>query len=77
VQQIFKNCQDPLVLKQLAFQIGRQRVVVEDLSEELMAISQNQMLSDFYQQLAKELDILEPKHPYEIYKIQQEKTKGN
>lgn len=65
--------------KQLAFQLGRQKLVLADLPESLSPIYSNSKLSTFYLQLAKDLEVLEPKHPDQIYKthLENKKSSGN
>ena len=63
--------------KQLAFQLGRQKLVLPDLPESLSPIYSNSKLSTFYLQLAKDLEVLEPKHPDQIYKIHLENKKSS
>ena len=68
VEEAFNSCKDPLLKKQLAFSLGRQRLVVETKDEELNDIMSNSKLSEFYIKLVKDLDIEKPKHPDDIYK---------
>lgn len=68
VEQSFNECKDPLLKKQLAFSLGRQRLVVDTTDEELTEIMSNSKLSEFYLKLVKDLDIEKPKHPDDIYK---------
>lgn len=68
VEEAFNSCKDPLLKKQLAFSLGRQRLVVETKEEELNDIMSNSKLSEFYLKLIKDLDIEKPKHPNDIYK---------
>lgn len=67
----FCDCPDPLVQKQLAYLLARQRISLpSDLvtSEELQTILNNSCLTDHYRAMAKELEILDPKTPEDIYK---------
>ncbi|KAL5255103.1 hypothetical protein ACHWQZ_G014515 [Mnemiopsis leidyi] len=74
VQEVFSNCKDPAVQKQLAFILGRQQLFLEldeeqfPDAEELMEIMSNVHLNTNFQSLARELDIMEPKVPEDIYK---------
>jgi 26S proteasome regulatory subunit N1 len=56
------------VKKQLAFMLARQRIPVDLANEELQNIVNNTILSEQFQNLAKELEIVEPKIPEDIYK---------
>lgn len=69
VQRAFNSCTDPLVKKQLALSLGRQRYVVECSEEELVSAMYNSRVSEFFLKLMKDLDIEKPKHPEtDIYK---------
>ena len=76
VEQAFNACQDPLLKKQLAFALGRQRLVVQTGDAELTETMSNSKLSDFYLKLVKDLDVEKPRHPDDIYKLHLEKTGG-
>ncbi|PJF18299.1 hypothetical protein PSACC_01883 [Paramicrosporidium saccamoebae] len=66
----FYSCKDPLLQKQLAYLLARQRITPQEgpLTEELGSILNNTFLTDHYLTLGKELEILEPKTPEDIYK---------
>lgn len=71
--EIFNQCPDPTMRKQLAFMAGRQHINLElsdDLTDkaDLIQIMSNSHINDHFQSLARELDILEPKTPDEVYK---------
>lgn len=69
VQNAFNTCTDPLVKKQLALSLGRQRYVVESTDEELVGAMSNSRISEYFLKLMKDLDIMKPKHPEtDIYK---------
>lgn len=74
ILEVFTNCKDPAVQKQLAFILGRQQLFLEldeeqfPDAEELMEIMSNVHLNTNFQSLARELDIMEPKVPEDIYK---------
>ncbi|CAD8208266.1 unnamed protein product [Paramecium octaurelia] len=79
VEEVFKACQDETIKKQLAFQLARHRYQVEEgiiNDETLKKIAANQYLSQFYINLAKDLEVLEPKTPDQVYKAHlEEKNK--
>lgn len=54
--------------KQLAFILARQQVFFETENEELKDILSNSKLSEHYIALGRDLNILEPKLPEDIYK---------
>jgi len=65
-----------VIRKQLAFQLSRQRVTLPELDEEINKILSNSLLSPFFQQLAKDLEVADPKKPEDIYKTHLENRKG-
>ncbi|XP_051912777.1 uncharacterized protein LOC127595135 [Hippocampus zosterae] len=73
---VFGSCTDPLIRKQLAFVLARQRVYIADLEPELNDIISNARLSEYFTLLAKDLEVKDPKHPDEIYKTHLEKSKA-
>eukprot|EP01017_Pseudomicrothorax_dubius_P046408 TRINITY_DN8170_c0_g2_i4.p1 TRINITY_DN8170_c0_g2~~TRINITY_DN8170_c0_g2_i4.p1 ORF type:complete len:750 (-),score=243.54 TRINITY_DN8170_c0_g2_i4:172-2421(-) len=75
IRRVFDIATDPNVLKQLSFIAARQRINLE-LPEDLQKIASNSLLSEFFLLLQKDLDVLEPKAPDQVYKVQfEEKTK--
>ncbi|XP_069695760.1 26S proteasome non-ATPase regulatory subunit 2-like isoform X2 [Periplaneta americana] len=74
IETIFKECKDMAARKQLSFLVGRQQVPLDfndDNEEETEVIKQvmsNAYNNDHFLSLARELDIMEPKTPNEIYK---------
>ena len=61
----------------MAFQLARQRVLIPELDEEMTKILSNSMLTSFFQQLAKDLEVVEAKKPEDIYKTHLENRKGS
>jgi len=73
INEIFQSTDDLLIQKQLAFILGRQQIFLElnediEENEELIEIMSNTHLNNNFLALARELDILEPKVPEDIYK---------
>jgi 26S proteasome regulatory subunit N1 len=70
IESLFKECDDTSVKKQMGYMLGRQRVNFdyEDEDEEVNEIISNTALSEQFLNLARELDVLEPKTPEDIYK---------
>lgn len=68
----FYSCPEPVIQKQLAYLLARQRVTPigkdKEPSEELKNILNNTFLTDHYQSLGKDLEIEAPKTPEDIYK---------
>uniref|UniRef100_A0A1B6D744 26S proteasome non-ATPase regulatory subunit 2 n=2 Tax=Clastoptera arizonana TaxID=38151 RepID=A0A1B6D744_9HEMI len=74
IKTIFDECKDPIVRKQLAFMAGRQQlqITINDEIEdknELDDIINNILISSNFHNLARELDIVEPKMPDDVYKM--------
>ncbi|KAF9968022.1 proteasome regulatory particle base subunit [Mortierella alpina] len=68
IQSIFDSCEDPLLKKQLAFMLARQQIFVETEDEDLQNCINNTHLTTHFINLARELDLMEPKTPEDIYK---------
>lgn len=69
IKQLFDDCPDDLIKKQLAFIAARQKIFIPDLPEQENKIISNGLLAKFYQDLAKDLEVSEPKHPRDVYKV--------
>ena len=63
INEVIQVCPDRDIKKQLAFDLARQRVPYEFDDEELQKIASNTLLTNYYNNMAKSLDITEPKHP--------------
>lgn len=70
-------CKDRVTLNQMAFMLGRQRNPFETDDEELSKIISNEKLSEHFKALARDLDVLEPKHPDQVFKTHLEERKTN
>jgi len=73
IQKLFAECGDKHVRMQLAFMLARQQTFLElpddmDDCEDLNEILSNANLSHHFLALGRELDIMEPKTPEDIYK---------
>lgn len=72
VREIFLDCKDPILQKQLAFMLGRQQHFLNDLEEndfdEVIEIMSNAHLNNNFLNLARELDIMDAKTPDDVYK---------
>lgn len=83
IRQIFTECKDSAIQKQLAYMLGRQQICLEirengDSStddEELTEIMSNSHLNTHFLNLARELDIMEPKTPEDVYKSHLENSR--
>ncbi|XP_014670026.1 PREDICTED: 26S proteasome non-ATPase regulatory subunit 2-like [Priapulus caudatus] len=80
VEEIFRSCGDVVVQKQMAFVLGRQQIFLEldeemEEYDELIEIMSNAHLNNNFLALARELDIMEPKVPEDIYKSHLEPTR--
>ena len=70
------SCTDPVTKTQMAFMLGRQRNPFETTDEELYKIISNEKLHEHFKGLARDLDVLEPKHPDSIFKTHLEERKN-
>lgn len=76
----FLSCLDASIQKQLAFMLGRQQIFLE-LPEymieydDLIEIMSNSHLNNHFLSLARELDIMEPKTPEDVYKSHLENSR--
>lgn len=74
IQKVFNGCNDLQVRKQLSFLLARQQIFWEldgdkiEEADDLREIMNNSRLSPNFLNLARELDIMEPKVPEDIYK---------
>lgn len=86
IKEVFLSCSgssdNRLMLKQLAFMLARQQIFLEldeemEDYEELTEILSNTHLNNNFLALARELDIMEPKIPDDIYKTQLESHRSS
>uniref|UniRef100_A0A8B9KLD2 26S proteasome non-ATPase regulatory subunit 2 n=1 Tax=Astyanax mexicanus TaxID=7994 RepID=A0A8B9KLD2_ASTMX len=80
VENIFTSCKDIVVQKEMAFMLGRHGMFLElneDVEdyEDLTEIMSNVQLNSNFLALARELDIMEPKVPDDIYKTHLENNR--
>ena len=68
INELMSDCKDRLTLKQMAFMLGRQRNPYTTTDDEITRIVSNEKLSEHYKSLARELNVVEPKHPDQIFK---------
>lgn len=73
IEETFESCKDTTIQKQLAFMLGRQQIFLElqettNEYDDLMEIMSNSHLNNHFLNLARELDIMEPKTPEDVYK---------
>jgi len=77
VSKVFSTCEDRLVQKQMAYMISRRKFNHDfDEDDELKEIASGEHLSKHFIILAKELDVLEPKLPEQIYKSHLEEKRS-
>jgi 26S proteasome regulatory subunit N1 len=74
IRMVFDECPDELIKKQLAFNAARQKIFISGLNEEENSIISNQLLAKFYLDLAKDLEVQDPKHPREVFKVHLEEN---
>lgn len=78
IEQVFNSTKDKAVRRQMAFLIARQRIwfdVSDDEDAELQDCLNNTRLPDHFKALGKELNILDPKTPDDIYKTHLESSR--
>uniref|UniRef100_A0A3P9A4G6 26S proteasome non-ATPase regulatory subunit 2 n=1 Tax=Esox lucius TaxID=8010 RepID=A0A3P9A4G6_ESOLU len=80
VENIFTSCKDIVIQKEMAFMLGRHGMFLElneDVEdyEDLTEIMSNVQLNSNFLALARELDIMEPKVPDDIYKTHLENNR--
>eukprot|EP00636_Phaeomonas_parva_P005676 CAMPEP_0118884814 /NCGR_PEP_ID=MMETSP1163-20130328/23532_1 /TAXON_ID=124430 /ORGANISM="Phaeomonas parva, Strain CCMP2877" /LENGTH=892 /DNA_ID=CAMNT_0006822699 /DNA_START=353 /DNA_END=3031 /DNA_ORIENTATION=- len=77
ITNLFASCGDDLTKKQMACILGSNRVALElEDEDDLNSIIGNLKLSSYYLSLARDLDVLEPKHPDDVYKSRLSDTGG-
>lgn len=81
IEDIFTNCTDLSIQKQLAFMLGRQQIFLElpestPEYDDLVEIMSNSLLNYHFLNLARELDIMEPKTPEDVYKSHLENSRS-
>jgi 26S proteasome regulatory subunit N1 len=78
IEEVFNSTKDKAIRRQMAFLIARQRIwfdVSDDDDPELQECMNNARLPDYYKALGKELNILDPKSPDDIYKTHLESSR--
>lgn len=78
IEEVFNSTKDKAIRRQMAFLIARQRIwfdVSEDDDAELQECLNNSRLPDHFKALGKELNILDPKTPDDIYKTHLESSR--
>ncbi|KAJ2683029.1 proteasome regulatory particle base subunit, partial [Coemansia spiralis] len=79
IKEDWDSCSTRMEKAQLAFIMARQQVhmpeLIDDDDEELLACMNNANLAKHYLSLARELELLDPKSPEDIYKSHLENTK--
>jgi 26S proteasome regulatory subunit N1 len=68
MKEDFDACKDPIEKKQLAYLLARQQINIEEEDEELNEILNNTKLTENFIALARDLDVMEPRTPEDIYK---------
>lgn len=81
IKSIFDLTNDPIMLKQLAYILSTQRISIQldgnnDSDNSLREIIGNTKLSELFLYLVKELNLLEPKVPEDIYKSHLDNSKS-
>lgn len=79
IKSTFLSCSSYSTQLQMAFQLGRSQkyLEAESVKEDLKEIIFNRKASDFYKQLTRSIDIVQPKTPEEIFKSHLEDKKSD
>jgi 26S proteasome regulatory subunit N1 len=84
ISELLKSCPNSLMRKQICLLLGRHRVnyevdesqIEDDDVEKLNQLIGNEHLSEQFLKLAKDLDVMDPKTPEDIYKSHLSETGG-
>ena len=81
IKQTFHQCNDLTTKKQLAFILAREGIFLEEEEKnikdnELIEVMRNFKQSEYFRVLAKNLELLEPKHPEDVFKSHLEDKKA-
>ena len=81
IKQTFHQCNDLTTKKQLAFILAREGIFLEEEEKnikdnELLEIMRNYKQCEYFRVLAKNLELLEPKHPEDVFKSHLEDKKS-
>lgn len=79
IKRIFLGCENANLQKQMALLLGRHQIFLEipednRMVDELTELNSNSQMFTYFQSLGRELDIMEPKKPEDIYKTHLEPT---
>ena len=81
IKQTFHQCKDPNIKKQLAFLLARESIYLDEeepnLDNDTLEIMRNYKIGDYLKTLAKTMELLEPKHPEDVFKSHLEDKKKN
>ena len=82
IKQTFHQCEDLTTKKQLAFILAKEGIFLDEeektiKDKELMEILRNYKQSEYFRILAKNLELLEPKHPEDVFKSHLEDKKSD
>ena len=83
ITQTFIKCKDPIIKKQLAFILSREGIfldeeeIKEKLDQEVIDIMRNYKETEYFKVIGKTLELLEPKHPEDVFKSHLEDKKSS
>jgi len=77
INVVMKSCADRIILKQMAIMIGCHKIPYTSEDEEIKSIFTYDKLFEYFQVLAKDLEVMDPKGPEDIFKLHLEERKGN
>jgi len=82
IKQTFIKSEDPITKKQLAFILANEGIFLDEedtsqkMDDDTLEILRNYKQIDYFKILAKTLELLEPKHPEDVFKSHLEDKKG-
>ena len=82
IKQTFIKCEDAITKKQLAFILAGEGIFLDEddtsqiIDIDTLEILRNYKQTDYFKVLAKTLELLEPKHPEDVFKSHLEDKKG-
>ncbi|PUU73527.1 armadillo-type protein [Tuber borchii] len=76
IREDLDAAEDPVLRKQLAFLVARQQISLDTPDQDINEALNNTRLSEHFAALGKELNILDPKTPEDIYKSHLENSRG-
>lgn len=77
IKSTFLGCESRKTQLQMAFILAKEKIFLDDLDQELTQVISNLKLSEIFKKVGRSLEIMEPKHPEEIFKSHLEDKKSD